>query len=125
MSKYLQLLKEKLDLLAGLVTDSQDFDRRFDMAVAEFKIFLNDAENHVPQELAETLRNKDLSNYGNQQSYIDDLRKAYKDYCEKIAKVGGTRDSLGNCKQEIKPQLQGMSIEDSTWFTNSGYKVHR
>ena len=78
-------LEEKIEWLARLVTNGGTEDQRFRMAVAEFKVFLEDVEkNHLPRDLADALRNKNRFIYDNQQSYVDDLRREYKDYCKRV-----------------------------------------
>lgn len=120
---YIQNLEEQIEGLARLVTNSQEFDRRFDTAVAEFKVFLDDAEkNHIPQELAKTLRNKNLSDYGNQQSYVDSLRREYKSYCKTMEKFHGARDTL---KKTLDKTPLKMTTQDSLKMKNYSFKVHR
>ena len=81
----MQRLEEQIEKLARLVTNGGFEDQRFRMAVGEFKLFLENAEkNHLPQDLVKALRDKKMFVYDNQQSYVDDLRREWKDYCQKI-----------------------------------------
>ena len=97
---YIQNLEDKIEGLARLVTNAEYEDRRFDLAVADFQLFLDNPEkNNLPRDLAKTLRNMNRSNYGNQQSYVDDLRREYRRYCD------------GKTKQDRKKEIYDVLLK--------------
>ena len=82
--KKLDEIDDKIRNLANLVSN-QDFDERFDMAVVEFKMFLEKIQNETLKDLVKSLHNESFghdfySANNGQDSYVLRLRRIYDSY---------------------------------------------
>lgn len=105
--RALDLLRDKIDNLGLITTNDMSSDRRFDMSVAEFQLLLDEAEkNHIPQELAETLRHMNRYAYGDEQSYVNDLRREVDKYYNRLEERKPNQEKEDGKKQEKKDVAQ-------------------
>ena len=89
---YIKNLENKIEWLGTLVTNSAIVDERFYSAVEEFKAFLKNQKNNLPADLVYELSLKNFSNYGDEQSFVNDLRRTYNQYCENKTKKDRSKE---------------------------------